>query len=143
MSISFSRLEKFFFIIFPNNTFGKMYLWFAYILGLCVSFKWTLLETGSFFCHPNPHWFLQPEVMRLYFPSFETLICVVWPGAGITHSPGVPPGFYLPHMNMGPLILLATAALCPLWPGSPSLPLLLIWMNNSSLNPWLSDFHTV
>ena len=32
----------------------------------------------------------------------------------------------------------------PLRPGCPSsLPLLLVWMNVSSLSPWLSDFHTV
>ena len=28
-------------------------------------------------------------------------------------------------------------------PGCPSLPLLRVWMNVSSLSPWLSDFHTV
>ena len=28
-------------------------------------------------------------------------------------------------------------------PGCPSLPLLPVWMNVSSLTPWLSDFHTV
>ena len=28
-------------------------------------------------------------------------------------------------------------------PGCPSLPLLLVWMNVSSLSPWLWDFHTV
>ena len=31
----------------------------------------------------------------------------------------------------------------PLHPGCPSLPLLLVWMNVSSLSPWSSDFHTV
>ena len=39
--------------------------------------------------------------MRLYFPSSGTLGCSVWPGAGISHSPGVPPGFYVPHVNVG------------------------------------------
>ena len=34
-------------------------------------------------------------------------------------------------------------AMSPLHPGSPSLPLLPVWMNVSSLSPWLSDFHTV
>ena len=29
-----------------------------------------------------------------------------------------------------------------LYPGSPSLPPLPVWMNVSSLTPWLSDFHT-
>ena len=34
-------------------------------------------------------------------------------------------------------------AASPLCPGCPSPPLLLVWMNVSSLSPWLSDFHTV
>ena len=34
-------------------------------------------------------------------------------------------------------------AVSPLSPGCPSLPLLPVWMNVSSLSPWLSDFHTV
>ena len=32
---------------------------------------------------------------------------------------------------------------CPLHPSCPSPPLLPVWMNVSSLTPWLSDFHTV
>ena len=35
---------------------------------------------------------------------------------------------------------LATSPLCP---GCPSPPLLPVWMNVSSLTPWLLDFHTV
>ena len=34
-------------------------------------------------------------------------------------------------------------AVTPLCPGCPSPPLLLVWMNVSSLSPWLSDLHTV
>ena len=34
-------------------------------------------------------------------------------------------------------------AASPLCPGCPSPPLLLVWMNVSSLSPWLSDFHAV
>ena len=34
-------------------------------------------------------------------------------------------------------------AMSPLHPGCPSPPLLSIWMNVSSLSPWLSNFHTV
>ena len=34
-------------------------------------------------------------------------------------------------------------ALSPFRPGCPSPSLLLVWMNVSSLSPWLSDFHTV
>ena len=32
---------------------------------------------------------------------------------------------------------------CSLHPGCPSSPLLRVWMNVSSLTPWLLDFHTV
>ena len=55
--------------------------------------------------------------MRLYFPSTGTLGCVVWPGYGVAFSPSVPPGFYLPHVNMGPPVPLATAAAA--WPSLP------------------------
>ena len=41
------------------------------------------------------------------------------------------------------LSCLATAIPHPLHPCSPALPLLPIWMNVASLNPSLSDFHTV
>ena len=34
-------------------------------------------------------------------------------------------------------------AMCPLCPSCPSPPLQSVWMNVSSLNPWLSDFHAV
>ena len=34
-------------------------------------------------------------------------------------------------------------AVSPLHPSCPSLPLLPVWMNVSSLSPWLLDFHTV
>ena len=57
---------------------------FLYILKPCWPFKWQ--KSGSFFHHPNPYWFLQPEVMGIYLPSAGTLGSVVWPRAGITHS---------------------------------------------------------
>ena len=34
-------------------------------------------------------------------------------------------------------------AVTPLCPGCPSPPLLRVWMNVSSLSPWLLDFYTV
>ena len=69
-------------------------------------------ENLAGFSHcPNPHWFLQPEVMGLYFPSAGTMDCVVCPGAGIVCSAGVLPGFYLPHMNVGLPISLARPSL--------------------------------
>ena len=86
--------------------------------------------------------------MGIYLPGVGTLGCEVWPGAGITHSLGVPPGFNLPHMHVGLPFALATATAattppCPLYPSSPSLPLLPIWVNVSSLNPCFWDFHRV
>ena len=43
-------------------------------MGLSNGLSW---ETGSFFPCYNPHRFLQPEVLRLYFPSAGTLSCMV------------------------------------------------------------------
>ena len=40
-------------------------------------------KSSSFFCRPNPHWFLQPDVMGIYLPSAGTLGYVIWPGTGI------------------------------------------------------------
>ena len=34
-------------------------------------------------------------------------------------------------------------AASPIPPGCPSLPLLLVWINVSSLSPWLLDLHTI
>ena len=45
----------------------------------------------------------------------------------------------LPHL----CCFTTTATLCPLQPCSPSPPLQHVWMNVSSLNPWLLDFHTI
>ena len=42
--------------------------------------------------------------MGIYLPGTETLGCVVWPGAGIACSQGVPPNFYPPYMNVGLLM---------------------------------------
>ena len=74
------------------------------------------------------------------------------------------PLLFLPvylYVNVGPWGLLAAAwpaplhihhfagstsrrlAASPLHPSCPSLPLLAVWMNVSSLSPWLSDFRTV
>ena len=54
-------------------------------------------------------------------------------------QPGVPCST-IRHLAGSASRHLATSPLCP---GCPSLPLLLVWMNVSSLSPWLSDFHTV
>ena len=51
------------------------------------------------------------------------------------------------HTEWGPISPAGSSsfrlAASPLCPSCPSLPLLPVWMNVSSLSPWLSDFHTV
>ena len=99
-------------------------------------------EAGSFSHCLNPHLFFQSEVLRLYFPVLKSwvvrsvslpsccsqFICMhMW---GHLHHqpphPQHPPATALP-------IVLSTQPSCP------SLPLLLVWMNVSSLSSWLLD----
>ena len=74
-------------------------------------FRWVFWEPCSFFCCPNLHWVLQPEVVGIYLPGSGTLGWEVWCGAGIPRSTGfpcsrgVPSHFYLPHMGVGPPVL--------------------------------------
>ena len=79
--------------------------------------------------------------MGVYLPGAGTLGCVVWAGAGIACCQGIPPDFYPPYVNVRPFVLWATLRLCASLPVSVTPPLLPIWMNVASLNPWLSDFH--
>ena len=62
-------------------------------------------------------------------PTLWGLPAAAWPAP--FHNPP-------PHWVRQPLPCRASSP-----PGGPSLPLLLVWMNVSSLSPWLSDFHTV
>ena len=39
--------------------------------------------------------------MGIYLPGAGTLGCAVWFGAGIAGSQGIPPDFYLLHVNVG------------------------------------------
>ena len=48
-----------------------------------------------------------------------------------------------PSHNLPPPWVRCRLVLSPLRPYCLSLPLLLVWMNVSSLSPWFSDFHTV
>ena len=98
--------------------------------------KELLCETGSFSCCCTSHRFFQSGVLRLYFPVLEPW--VVWS----VSLPSCSSQFI--HMQ---------AWDCPLhqpppqWesslPSCLSPPLLPVWMNVSSLGPWLSDFHTI
>ena len=47
------------------------------------------------------------------------------------------------HANVGPPSLQSATLQSPPAEALPALVLLLVWMNDSSLTPWLSDFHTV
>ena len=53
----------------------------VYVLGPCGSLQQLSCEAGSFSCHHNLHRFLQPEVLRLYFPSLKSWVvqCVSLP----------------------------------------------------------------
>ena len=82
--------------------------------------------------------------LRLYFPTLELSVArsVTWStSCGLTGQLQLCP----PHSTICHLAGLARPRLAasPLHPGCLSLPLLPVWMNVSSLSPWLSDFHTV
>ena len=92
----------------------------------------------------TPHRVFQLGVLRLYFPTLEPWFaqCFLLPSFSSMFI----------HMQMWAvcstnrhLVLSSSCCLAvsPLRPGYPSLPLLLVWMNSSSLTPWLLDFHTV
>ena len=93
-------------------------------------------EAGSFSrgCL-NPGRCFQSEVEAL-FPRAGTLDCV------ICLAPQLFLLVYL-HANVGPPSPPATPCHESSVPSSPTLPLLPVWMNVSSLTPWLSNFHTV
>ena len=92
-------------------------------------------EADSFsHCH-NPTGFNSQRFEAL-FPSAGTLGCSVCLAPQlfflvITHKCGATWSFN------------CCLAVHPLCPSCPSLPILPVWMNVSSLTPWLSDFHTV
>ena len=103
-------------------------------------------EAGSFSCCHNPHRFLQSEVLRLYFPTLEPHV------ARSVSLPSCPSWFMCTQMWDYPLCQPSSRlprssnhclAMCPLCPGYLSPPLLLVWMNVSSLTPWLLDFHAL
>ena len=46
-------------------------------------------ESCSFFCCPNPPWFIQPEIIGTYLPVTGILDWVIWSWAGIPFSWGI------------------------------------------------------
>ena len=101
-------------------------------------------EAVSFSCLLNPNRTFQSEVLRLYFPILK--LWVMWSVWLLS----CPSRFICTQMWDHPVCNPPPHQVCQLWPchassapGCLSLPLLLVWMNVSSLTPWLSDFHTV
>ena len=109
---------------------------FVYVLGPCGSLQWPLLWGWEFFLPLQPPKVFSIRGFEALFPCTGTLGCTVC----------LAPQFFLPvnrHTNVGPSVLPAAALPCPLCPSCPSPPLLLVWMNVSSLTPCLSDFYIV
>ena len=84
----------------------------------------------------NPCRFFQSEVLRVYFPAQES-----WVAQSVS-LPSCSPGLST-HKCGTARSSSRRLAVSPLYPSCPSLPLLPVWMNVSSLTLWLSDFHTV
>ena len=89
-------------------------------------------EAGSFSHFRTPHR-LQQEVLRLSFPMPEPWVApFVWLSCCSS---------WFIHMQMWHHQMLPCPA--PSLPWLPTLSLLTVWMNVSSLSPWSWDFHTV
>ena len=94
---------------------------FVYVLGPCGSLQRALLWGWEFLpLLSQPPQVFSVRGLRLYFPELE-----LWVAECVTRSTSH-------HF-----------ATSPLHPAAQSPPLLLVWINVSSLTPWLSDFHTV
>ena len=110
---------------------------FVYFLGPCGSLQQTLLWSWEFLLLPQPPQVFSVRGLGALFPCAGTLGCVVC----LTPQVFLP---IYPHTNVGlPRSSSHHLVAHPVRPSCPSLPLLLVWMNVSSLTPWLSDFCTV
>ena len=105
---------------------------FVYVLGPCGSLQRTLLWAWEFLLPPpQPPQVFSIRGLRLYFPALE---------------PWVMGSVSLPSCSSRFICTWTWDLLVcevPLHPGCLSPPLLPVWMNVSSLTPWLLDFHTV
>ena len=125
---------------------------FMHVLGPCGSLQQPLLWGWEFLrCHLNPHRCFQSEALRLYVPLLRHWV------ARSVFSLVVPPGSPAGECGTAQSAIchLARSTSCHLaHPGPPTAALLhvlsalashllLVWMNVSSLTPWLLDFHTV
>ena len=110
---------------------------FVYFLRPCGSLQRTLLWGWEFLLLlPQPPQVFSVRGLRLYFPALEPWVpwSVLFPSC----SSKFICMWMWDHPVLNPLPLCESST-----PGCPSLPLLPVWMNVSSLTPWLSDFHTV
>ena len=116
---------------------------FAYVLGVWEPFKWTVLRDWQFILLPHPPLFFIARNYKGLFsqrqnPGLHSLAwgwdCLLPRHSSCFLSP--------PHeCGMAHSTCLASTPTVHL--SAPSPPLLPIWMNMTSLAPWLSDFHTV
>ena len=109
---------------------------FVYILGPSGSLQWTLLWGWEFLPSLQSPQIFTARGFETLFPHTGTLGCMVC----------LAPQLFLPVICMQmwdcPVLQPLTCYASSL-PGCLSLLLLLVWMNVSSLTPWLSGFHTV
>ena len=119
---------------------------FVYILGPCGSLQWTLLWGCSFSHNRNPHRFVLLQVLRLCFSMLEPWV-VQYISLPSCSSQFIHMQIW-DHKVCWPLPCLFWSSSCclaahPLCPHCLSPPLLPVWINVSSLTPWLLDFHTI
>ena len=120
-------------------------------MGLSIGISW---EAGSFSHHCNPHRFYQSEVLKLHFLMLEPWVvrsiwlpsCSSW--SILTQIWDHPLHQPVPHLVSQVLPCLPQSsshclAISPLYSGCLSPPILPVWMNVSSLTPWLSDFYII
>ena len=91
------------------------------------------------------HFLLPPQPPQVFTARrSEALFCLCWSLGlrDLSRSPVVPPSLST-HKRGAVQSTSRCHAECPLHPSCPSPPLLPVWMDVSSLTPWLSDFHTV
>ena len=94
-------------------------------------------EAGSLsHCRLKPHRCFQSEALRFYFFSLEP-----WVAQSVS-LPSCSSGFICTPMWDHPICNPPPCQVSSLL-GCPSPPLLPVWMNVSSLTPWLSYFHAV
>ena len=109
---------------------------FVYVLGPFGSLQQTLLWGWEFLLPPQPPQVFIARGFEALFPFAGTLGCRVC----------LPPQLFLLvylHTNVRPPSSLTAALLCILSAPAALPQPVLVWMNVSSLTPWLLDFYTV